>query len=51
MDSDGERQVGFIQGKVMPAPLSTHIIPALEWGVSVFAVEMAVLVLRELDVI
>ncbi|XP_026005436.1 uncharacterized protein LOC113010547 [Astatotilapia calliptera] len=49
-DVEGKCHVGFIMGKAKLAPLPFHTIPRLELGAAVLAVEIAELLVKELDV-
>ncbi|KAJ8369536.1 hypothetical protein SKAU_G00095640 [Synaphobranchus kaupii] len=50
IDVKGKCHVGFIMGKAKLVPLSTHTVPRLELGAAVLAVEIAELVVSELDI-
>lgn len=49
-DGEGKCHVGFIFGKAKMAPTSAHTVPRLELGAAILAVEIAELVVRELDI-
>ncbi|XP_062393459.1 uncharacterized protein LOC134080863 [Sardina pilchardus] len=48
-DSDGMCHVGFIMGKAKLAPLPNHTVPRLELCAAVLAVDVAELIVQELD--
>ncbi|KAF7694078.1 hypothetical protein HF521_007831 [Silurus meridionalis] len=48
-DSNGTNQIGFVMGKAKLAPRPEHTVPRLELCAAVLAVELADLVLAELD--
>ena len=49
-DLDGQCHIGFVMAKAKLAPQAIHTIPRLELCAAVLAVEVAELVLRELDI-
>lgn len=49
-DAVGKCHVGFIMGKAKLAPVPFHTIPRLELGAAVLAVEIAELLVKELDI-
>ena len=49
-DGEGRCHVGFIIGKAKLAPTSAHTVPRLELRAAVLAVEIAELVVSELDI-
>ncbi|XP_058881751.1 uncharacterized protein LOC131737334 [Acipenser ruthenus] len=50
MDHEGVWHVGFILGRAKLAPQSVHTIPRLELGAAVLAVEVAELIVCEMDI-
>lgn len=50
IDGEGKCHVDFIMGKAKLAPMSVHTVPRLELGAAVLAVEIAELVVSELDI-
>ena len=49
INSEGQCHVGFVMGKAKLAPRPAHTVPRLELCGAVLAVEMAELILREID--
>lgn len=50
MDFEGQSYAGFIMGKSKLAPRPAHTVPRLELCAAVLAVEMADLIVAELDI-